>query len=114
MVVIDSTLPLPEKDFKARIKDGKVVEIGIDVFGHDCYACQPFYHLHKEAWNAWQAAISDFCDKGKNTVYAEEALNTILETLNLYPLDIQGRFCMEIDNEEDLAKARVKMGNKND
>lgn len=114
VVVIDSTLPLPEKDFKARVVDGKIADIGINVFGNDCYACQPFYHLHKSTWNAWQAAIGEFCQKGNDTVYAEEALNTILETQDLHPLDVRGRFCMEIDNEEDLARAIIRLGNQNE
>lgn len=109
VVVIDTTLPLPEKDFKARIVDGKVVEIGINVFGPDCHACQPLYHLNKKTWNSWQKAIHEFCSNGKDTVYAEEALNTILDTQQLYPLDVAGRLCMEIDNEQDLAMAREKL-----
>lgn len=106
VVVIDSTLPLPEKDFKARIKQGKVVEIGVNVFGPDCYACQPLYHLMKQDWNLWQQEIHDFCIRGNDTVYAEEALNAISDRMELYPLDVTGRLCMEIDNEADLLRAR--------
>lgn len=106
VVVIDSTLPLPEKDFKARMKDGKVVEIGVDVFGSDCYACQPFYHLTKGDWNIWQEEIHSFCTQGKESVYAENALNNVTGRMELYAFDIKGRFCMEVDNEEDLLTVR--------
>ncbi len=112
IVIIDTTLPLPEKDFKARVRDGKVVEIGIDVFGADCYACQPLYHLTKDFWNAWQKEISRFCREGNDKVYAENALNIMLETTTLKPLDAAGDLCMEVDNEEDLIIARKKVGNK--
>lgn len=111
IVVIDSTLPLPEKDFKARIKDGRVVEIGIDVFGPDCYACQPFYHLTKQDWNIWQDEIHSFCTQGIELVYAENALNNVSDQMQLYPFDIHGRFCMEVDNEDDLIKARRELEN---
>ena len=111
-VIIDSTLPLPEKDFKARVRDGKVVEIGIDVFGDDCFACQPLYHLSKEFWNRWQEEIARFCRDGNDKVYAENALNILLETSTLIPLDAKGSLCMEVDNEEDLRTAQGKVENK--
>jgi len=106
VVVVDSTLPLPEKDFKARIRDGKVIEIGIQVFGPDCVACQPFYHLAKEDWNRWQSEIHAFCAEGNESVYAENALNMITMEVNLYPLDVKGRLCTEIDHEADLLHVR--------
>jgi phosphoenolpyruvate phosphomutase len=106
VVVVDSTLPLPEKDFKARVVDGKVVEIGVDVFGDDCHACQPLYHLTKRDWNVWQRAIADFCARGETGVYAEHALNSVGAAIELYPLDVKGRICMEIDDESDLEKAK--------
>ena len=31
-MAVSSTLPLPQKDFKAQIKDGKVIRVGIDLF----------------------------------------------------------------------------------
>jgi len=111
-VIIDSTLPLPEKDFKARVRDGKVVEIGIDVFGADCYACQPLYHLTKDFWNRWQEEIARFCREGNDKVYAENALNLLLETSTLIPLDVSGSLCMEVDNEDDLKTAQEKVENK--
>lgn len=106
VVVIDSTLPLPEKDFKARVFNGKVVEIGVDVFGDDCYACQPLYHLTKRDWNLWQSAIRDYCNLGYTGVYAEQALNSVTDAMEIYPLDVKGRVCMEIDDEFDLVKAK--------
>jgi choline kinase len=102
VVVIDSSIPLPEKDFKARIVNGKIVEIGINVFGSDCAACQPLYKLNRKDWALWQNVIHEFCNDGKDQVYAENALNTITDKIDLFPLDINGRFCTEIDNEEDL------------
>lgn len=111
LVVVDSSLPLPEKDFKARIKDGKVIEIGISVFGDDCVACQPFYFLKKETWNRWQEAIEKFCNEGTTAVYAENALNTITDSIELYPYDIHGQLCMEIDDEKDLQNAKNLLEN---
>lgn len=35
---VNPALPLPEKDFKARIADGEVREVGVGIFGDDCTA----------------------------------------------------------------------------
>ncbi len=110
-VVVDSTLPIPEKDFKARLSpSGQVREIGTNVFGDDCLACQPFYKLDKPDWLRWQQAIGEFCARGVVTVYAENALNAILESMNLMGLDLKGELCMEVDNEADLNIIKEKLG----
>jgi len=106
VVIIDSSLPLPEKDFKAKVVDGKVVAIGVDLFGDNCFACQPFYHLKKKDWNIWQKEITHFCDEGITDVYGENALNAISDKIDLFPFDVKGRLCKEIDNEEDLTSVR--------
>ena len=108
-MTVSSTLALPEKDFKAVIHDGKVVKVGIEFF-NDAMAAQPLYKLLKKDWQAWLSRIVEFCDSGNTRVYAENALNEIGETLDIYPLDVQNQLCAEIDNPEDLAvvSARLK------
>ena len=108
-MTVSSTLALPEKDFKAVIHDGKVVKVGIEFF-NDAMAAQPLYKLLKKDWQAWLNKIVEFCDSGNTRVYAENALNEIGETLDIYPLDVQNQLCAEIDNPEDLAvvSARLK------
>ena len=110
-VVIDTTAPIPEKDFKARLgSDGLVKEIGINVFGKDCYACQPLYRLRGQDWKSWQQAIRSFCEAGTTTVYAENALNSLLEHLAVKAYDVKGGLCMEVDNQEDLVKVQALLG----
>lgn len=104
-VVVDTTLPLPQKDFKAFIVNGKVNKIGIDYFGDDCVALQPLYYLQREEWLLWKQDIRRFCEMGRTNVYAEEAYNDD-EKLQIRPLDIKGAFCSEIDNEADLLLVR--------
>ncbi len=106
-VVVDSLAPIPEKDFKARLgSDGLVKEIGINVFGKDCFACQPLYRLSRQDWGSWQQAIRSFCDAGETGVYAENALNSLLEHLVLKAYDVKGGLCMEVDNQDDLLRAQ--------
>lgn len=114
-VVIDTAAPIPEKDFKARLgSDGLVKEIGINVFGDDCFACQPLYKLTGEDWKKWQQAIRSFCDAGQTCVYAENALNSLLEHLSIKAYDVKGRLCMEVDNKEDLLKAQALLASSSD
>ena len=109
-MTVSSTLPLPEKDFKAVIKDGKIEKVGIEFF-NDAYAAQPLYKLMKDDWNRWLGAITAYCESGdeaKNKCYAENALNE-LEGKNIYPLDFTDRLCAEIDDPSDLAVVSSKL-----
>lgn len=101
-VAVEGGIPLPEKDFKARVTRGRVKEIGVDVFGGDCVASQPAYKLQKADMEAWLDAISGFCQRGEIGVYAENALNTIFDRVKMVPVALEGRLCNEIDNPEDL------------
>ena len=106
-VVIDSTMELPKDDFKAKIVNNEVNCISTKYFGDDAVACQPFYSLKKEDWDAWKCKMHEFCQNGNVNVYAEDALNTILNQITIYPLDINGDLCMEIDDKYDLKKVKV-------
>ena len=101
-VAVDSTLPLPQKDFKARLQNGRVVAIGVSLFGGDCLACQPAYFWRREDFAAWMEAIGDFCRRNMIDVYAENAFNEKGGAIPLYPLELHGRLCHEIDTPEDL------------
>lgn len=99
--VVDSTLPLPEKDFKARISDGRISAIGVNVFGEDCVSSQPAYKFLKKDFRRWMEEIRRFVDAGERKCYAENAFNAAWQEIELYPLDAKGLLCAEIDNMED-------------
>ena len=48
-MVVSSTLPLPEKDFKAVVRDGEVVKVGVNFF-ENAMAAQPLYKLKRDDW----------------------------------------------------------------
>ncbi len=100
---VSSTLPLPEKDFKAVVIDGMVKKVGVEFF-ENAMEAQALYKLNKAEWNTWLDHIIDFCEAGKTGVYAEVALNEITDTCPIHILDVKDRLCTEIDNPEDLAK----------
>lgn len=101
VIAVDRTLPLPEKDFKAKITDGRVSAVGIHYFGDDCEACQAAYKWQSRDFQLWMGNIQAFCDSGNVNVYAEEAFNAISDRIPLFPLEMTGRLCSEIDNHDD-------------
>lgn len=103
-VVVDSTIPLPKDDFKAKITNNRIKYIGIDYFEDDAVACQPFYKLKNEDWKLWKNKIREFCKNNETNVYAENALNAITDNLKIKPVDLKGLLCMEIDTKDDLKK----------
>lgn len=108
VMTVSSTLPLPEKDFKAVIdNDGKISKVGVEFFTN-ALAAQPLYKLNKDDWNLWLTKIEEYCVNylqggGALTFYAERALNDLDGKCNIYPLDVRNLLCSEIDTPEDLA-----------
>lgn len=100
-VTVDSTLPLPEKDFKGRIRDGRLMEVGVNVYGEDCVEWQPAYRFLAADFDRWMQEIRRFIAEGTEKVYAENAFNAVWEEIPVYPLDLAGLLCAEIDNQAD-------------
>lgn len=95
---------LPEKDFKGRVKDGKVMEVSIHIFDDDCYAFQPFYKMEKATASAWIGKVVEFIHKGETKCYAENALNEIFPALNVRAFSYNDYYIDEIDNLDDYAR----------
>ena len=107
-MTVSSTLPLPEKDFKAQLRDGMVRKVGVDLFS-EAVEAQALYKLRKEDWKRWLDQIIAFCEAGNTKVYAENALNELDGAANIHALDVQNLLCAEIDNPEDLAVVSAKL-----
>ena len=100
-MAVSSTLPLPEKDFKAVIKDGRIEKVGIEFF-ENALAAQPLYKILKEDWQVWLANIETYCENDNRKCYAENAFNEVSEQCKIYPCDVKDMLCAEIDTPEDL------------
>ena len=98
--VVSSTLPLPQKDFKAVITDGLISAVGIEFFS-EAVAFQPLYKLSKEDWLIWLSEIESFVLRGEKGCYAENAFNAVSHRCAVYPFDVKERLCLEIDTPED-------------
>lgn len=107
-MAVDCTLPLPEKDFKARLRGGRIVAVGVNLFGADCVACQPAYRWLAKDFGLWLDAIEAFVNCGETKVYAENAFNAQDGAIPLAPLELAGRLCNEIDNPDDLADVSAR------
>lgn len=107
-MTVSSTLPLPEKDFKAVVCDGMVMKVGIEFF-NEAMEAQALYKLNKEEWKIWLGKIIEFCENEKTKVYAENALNELEGAVNIHALDVENLLCSEIDNPEDLAVVTTKL-----
>ena len=105
---VSSTLPLPEKDFKAVVRDGRVYQVGVEFFSSAMEA-QALYKLNRADWRVWLAEIVRFCESGQDNCYAEKALNGISERCPIYACDVGNHLCAEIDTPEDLAAVSARL-----
>ncbi|MCL2606372.1 MAG: phosphocholine cytidylyltransferase family protein [Coriobacteriia bacterium] len=102
LAAVDRNLELPGKDFKARIQDGFIKEVGVNIFDDDCYAFQPFYLLKADDVQAWLDEVITFVERGDKGVYAENALNGITDRIHIKELSYADDYVAEIDTPEDL------------
>lgn len=100
-MVISSSLPLPQKDFKAVIVDNRIKKIGVEFF-ESAYLAQPLYKLLKKDWIVWLDKIIEYCENNNVNCYAENAFNDVSGNCPIYPIDIKDSLCNEIDNSDDL------------
>lgn len=98
---VSSTVPLPEKDFKAVVRNGRVYAVGVEYFD-EAMEAQALYKIKIEEWNKWLNKIIVFCENDKRKCYAEAAFNEISDTCAIYAYDAKDYLCTEIDNPEDL------------
>lgn len=109
---VDFKSPLPEKDFKAVIEDGRITKIGIEFF-ENAAASQPLYKLLEKDWTVWLDKICCFCEKGNTKCYAENAFNTVCNKCLIFPADVSGMLCREVDTIDDLIQVKKLLANQN-
>lgn len=97
---VSSTLPLPEKDFKAVVQDNLVKKVGVEFF-ENAMEAQAMYKLNRTQTQQWLDKICEFCESDKRACYAEKALNEITDECLIYAYDVKDRLCSEIDTPED-------------
>ena len=106
---VNFTKALPEKDFKGRVRDGRLLEVSIKIFDEDCFAFQPFYKMDKATASAWIGKVCQFIHEGQDKCYAENALNEIFPALNVRAFSYEGYFIDEIDNMTDYDRVTAEI-----
>lgn len=101
--------PPPKKDFKGRLENGLIKEIGVGLLEKNCYFLPPMYKISKKAMQKWLQEIALFVEKGETSVYAENAFNKISNEIELHAIFFKDELGMEIDDMEDLKKAEEIM-----
>lgn len=111
-MTVSSTLPLPEKDFKAviqRTEQGEQIrKVGIEFFD-SAMAAQPLYKLWKKDWMIWMNRIIIFCERQETSCYAENAFNEVSDQCVIRPLDVKNTLCNEIDTPQDLDTIKERL-----
>lgn len=107
-MTVSTTLPLPEKDFKAVINENQILKVGIEFFDN-ALAAQPLYKLNRSDWAAWLEEIGEFCEHGNRKCYAENAFNMVSDKCKIYTFDFKEHLCAEIDTCEDLLDVSNKL-----
>ena len=107
--LINEDKKLPEKDFKAKVKNNLLKEVSINIFDSDCYAFQPLYKLAKDDLNKWNLQIEKYVKENNVNVYAENALNDILDEINITTISYKDYYIDEIDNEEDYLRVNKEI-----
>ena len=105
---VSSTLPLPEKDFKAVVHDGWVEKVGVEFFT-DAMEAQALYKMNRQDWKIWLDRMVEFCESDRRNYYAEKALNELEGACRIAALDVRERLCAEIDTPEDLAVVSARL-----
>lgn len=97
-------IELPKKDFKGRFINNRLKEVSVSIFDKDCYAFQPLYKLSKSDIFSWKEKVKEFVRGGIVKVYAENALNEILDYIEIFGMSYKDDYIQEIDDEEDYVR----------
>ncbi len=104
LATVNREKKLPEKDFKARVINGKIIEVGVNIFDDNCFAFQPCYKLSYDNITKWLDNVSKFIDNGIDGVYAENAFNEISENIPIEEFSYENYYIDEVDNPDDLKR----------
>lgn len=105
-VLVNNEIPPPKKDFKAMIRNGRIMKIDVNLTGEKSFFLAPMYKLLKKDVNLLMKQIDVFIQNKKYMVYAEEAFNLISDKIILKPLYYQKELCLEVDTIDDLILAK--------
>lgn len=107
-MTVSSTLPLFDKDYKAFVAGGRVIQVGVDIF-KDAISARIMYKLLKKDLNTWLNKIIELFENDKWEINEDNALNILNSDTNIAALDVGNLLCSEISNQEDLVVVSTKL-----
>lgn len=106
---IDASTTLNAKDFKARIRNGYISEVNVDIFEQDCVNLMPFYKMSPVALEIWMHQVKLFCENGQSNIYAEIAANEVWNEMRVHGVSYSPYVLLEVDTPEDLEYAKIRI-----
>ena len=106
-MVVDNVKVLGEEEMKVKIKDGRIVEISKSIppeNAHGEYIGISRYS--PEAADIIFHKIREMLENGEGHRWYEDALNRVLDSIEVLPVYTEGKKWIEIDTPEDLELAR--------
>jgi phosphoenolpyruvate phosphomutase len=110
-VLVNRKINPPEKDFKAIIKNGRVVRIGVELTDANAIFLAPLYKFTKLDYLFWLDEIEKAIKRGETKIYAENIFNKLSDRIKLYPVYFNKDICVEIDTKEDLEMVKAHLEN---
>ena len=102
---VNCLLPQPEKDFKARIENGRSGRFPSIFLMRIATRSSRFISCQERRWRLGRAVSCNSFKNGTDGVYAENALNELLgDAIQLSAFSYENDFVDEIDTEEDHSR----------
>lgn len=106
-VLVSKKREPPEKDFKALIRNNRIIKISVGLSGKNVFFLAPLYKFSRSDFLFWLNEIGKAIKERKNwKIYAEDIFNKVSDKIKLCPVYFTDEVCMEIDTFKDLEMAR--------
>ena len=66
LVCMNKNIPLPDKDFKGLLFNGKVIQISVDLFSENAFFIAPLYKIMRNDFAIWMQKIEEFRRHAEN------------------------------------------------
>jgi len=106
-VLVNRKRKPPKKDFKALIRNNRIIKIGVGLSGKNVFFLAPLYKFSRSDFLFWLNEIGKAIKERENwRIYAEDIFNKISDKIKLCPVYFTDDVCLEIDTFKDLETAR--------
>ena len=103
-VLVDASIPKDYKDFLARVENGFIQEINVQIStdSKHVYSLKPIYKLSKEFMIHWFIESQKIIETVGQNEYAEIAMKNLFSEWRLTAVEFENSYAEEIDDHNDL------------